>query len=276
MLEKMMANIDINNIVSTYLIPWGINITFALVIFIVGRLVSKLVVNVLGKILIKTGMDIMLVQFISSIANAALLLFVIIASLNQLGVDTTSLIALLGAAGLAVGLALQGSLQNFAAGVMLLVFRPFKAGDFIEAGGTAGVVETISIFTTKMRTGDNREIIVPNSSIFGGNITNFSARDTRRIDMVIGVGYDADLKQARDIMMDIIEADKRILPDPAPLIAVSDLAESSVNFVVRPWVNSGDYWDVKFSLTEKIKVAFDKNNISIPFPQLDVHLNKVA
>ncbi|MDX1811326.1 MAG: mechanosensitive ion channel [Gammaproteobacteria bacterium] len=267
---------DLGNLVSTYVIPWGLNIVFALITFIVGRIVAKIVVNVIGKILRRTKMEEILVEFVSSIVNAALMLFVVIASLNQLGVDTTSLIALLGAAGLAVGLALQGSLQNFAAGVMLLIFRPFKAGDFIEAGGVAGIVETISIFTTKMRTGDNKEVIVPNGSIFGGNITNFSARDTRRIDMVFGIGYDADIKKAKDIMQKLIDEDERILKDPAPLIAVSELADSSVNFVVRPWVNSGDFWAVKFDLTERIKLAFDENGISIPFPQMDVHLNKVA
>ena len=275
-IKELMQNMDLGNLVSTYVIPWGLNIVFALITFIVGRIVAKIVVNVIGKILRRTKMEEILVEFVSSIVNAALMLFVVIASLNQLGVDTTSLIALLGAAGLAVGLALQGSLQNFAAGVMLLIFRPFKAGDFIEAGGVAGIVETISIFTTKMRTGDNKEVIVPNGSIFGGNITNFSARDTRRIDMVFGIGYDADIKKAKDIMQKLIDEDERILKDTAPLIAVSELADSSVNFVVRPWVNSGDFWAVKFDLTERIKLAFDENGISIPFPQMDVHLNKVA
>lgn len=276
MLQDMIKKIDLNNLISTYVIPWSINISMAVVIFIIGRIVVAIVVSLLGKILKKTGMDHMLVEFISSIVKAGLMLFIIIASLNQLGVDTTSLIALLGAAGLAVGLALQGSLQNFAAGLMLLIFRPFKAGDFIEAAGTSGVVETISIFTTIMRTGDNREIIVPNGKIFGDNITNYSARDTRRIDMIVGIGYDSDLKKARDLLEQLVRADERILKDPAPQIAVSELADSSVNFVVRPWVKSADYWAVKFDFTEKVKLAFDENGISIPFPQMDVHLNQVA
>lgn len=267
----MLENIDLQAMLNTYVIPWGINIVLAAVIYIVGRMVARIVVSLVRRLLEKASMDNILVDFVCSILSAALLLFIIIAALDQLGVDTTSLIALLGAAGLAVGLALQGSLQNFASGVMLIVFRPFKTGDFIEAGGVAGTVEKISIFSTLMRTGDNREIIVPNGSIYGGTITNFSARDTRRIDMVFGIGYDDDLKKAQDIMRNIIESDERVLKDPETLIAVSELADSSVNFVVRPWVKSGDYWAVKFDLTEKIKLAFDEQGISIPYPQMDVH-----
>ncbi len=265
---------EINSFLSTYVIPWAINIVFAIAIFIVGRMVAKMIVQLLKKILHKTGMDDILINFVSSIANAALLLFIIIAALDQLGVDTTSLIAVLGAAGLAVGLALQNSLQNFASGVMLIVFRPFKAGDMVEAGGTAGVVESITIFNTVMRTGDNREVIIPNGSIYNGNIVNYSARATRRIDMVFGIGYDDDIKQAKEIMQDILGQDERIHKEPAPLVAVAELADSSVNFNVRPWVNTGDYWAVKFDLTEKIKLAFDANNISIPYPQMDLHIDK--
>ncbi len=265
---------NMNELVSTYVIPWGINIVLALAVFVVGRIIAKTIVRLLRKLLHKTGMDTILVNFISSIVKSALLLFIIIAALDQLGVDTTSLIALLGAAGLAVGLALQNSLQNFASGVMLIVFRPFKTGDFIEAGGTSGVVESITIFNTVMRTGDNREVIVPNGSIYNGTITNFSTRDTRRIDMVFGIGYEDDIKKAKNIMADIIRRDERVLNDPEPQIAVAELAESSVNFVVRPWVNTADYWTVRFDLTEKIKLAFDENNISIPYPQMDLHINK--
>ena len=184
------------------------------------------------------------------------------------------MIALIGAAGLAIGLALQGSLQNLASGVMLIVFRPFKDGDFVEAGGTMGVVEEIGIFTTKMRTGDNKEVIVPNGQIFGGIITNYSKRETRRVDMVFGIGYGDDIRKAKDIISGIIAADERILKDPETLIAVGELADSSVNFNVRPWVKSGDYWGVYFDLNEKIKLAFDENGISIPFPQMDVYLQK--
>ncbi|MCP4288846.1 MAG: mechanosensitive ion channel [Gammaproteobacteria bacterium] len=267
---------SIQEIVSVYVVPWAINIALALVVFYVGRIVVKIVVKILKKILVRAKMDEILINFVSSIVKSVLLLFVIVAALDQLGVNTTSLIALLGAAGLAVGLALQGSLQNFAAGVMMIVFRPFKAGDFVEAGGTSGVVEAINIFSTTMRTGDNREIIVPNGSIYGGSITNYSARETRRVDMVFGIGYGDDIRKARDIMQKVMDEDERILKDPAYTVAVSELADSSVNFVVRPWVKSGDYWAVKFDLTEKIKLAFDENDISIPFPQMDLHMQKAG
>ncbi|MGD8999611.1 MAG: mechanosensitive ion channel [Granulosicoccaceae bacterium] len=270
----MFENINLESLTNEYVMPWGINIILALLIFVIGRIVARLLVKLTIRLLNRSGMDSILVDFISSIINAVLLLFVIVASLDQLGVDTTSLIALIGAAGLAIGLSLQSSLQNFAAGVMLIVFRPFVDGNYIEAAGTSGVVEKIGIFTTTMRTGDNREVIIPNSAIYGGNIVNYSARDTRRIDMVFGIGYDDDLKKAQQIMADIINADARILGDPAPLIAVSELADSSVNFVVRPWVKSSDYWPVKFDLTEKIKLAFDANGISIPYPQVEMHINK--
>jgi len=271
-----MDEMNIQEIVSVYVVPWAINIALALVVFYVGRIVVKIVVKILKKILVRAKMDEILINFVSSIVKSVLLLFVIVAALDQLGVNTTSLIALLGAAGLAVGLALQGSLQNFAAGVMMIVFRPFKAGDFVEAGGTSGVVEAINIFSTTMRTGDNREIIVPNGSIYGGSITNYSARETRRVDMVFGIGYGDDIRKARDIMQKVMDEDERILKDPAYTVAVSELADSSVNFVVRPWVKSGDYWAVKFDLTEKIKLAFDENDISIPFPQMDLHMQKAG
>ena len=270
----MFENIDLQVMLNTYVIPWGINIVLAALIYIIGRIVSKIVVSVVRRVLNKAKMDDILVDFVCSILSTALLLFIIIAALDQLGVDTTSLIALLGAAGLAVGLALQGSLQNFASGVMLIVFRPFKMGDFVDAGGVSGTVEKISIFSTMMRTGDNREIIVPNGSIYGGTITNFSARDTRRIDMVFGIGYDDDLKKAQDILRELVNNDDRILKDPETLIAVSELADSSVNFVVRPWVKSSDYWAVKFDLNENVKLAFDEQGISIPYPQMDVHSKK--
>lgn len=272
----MILEFDMENMVSMYVVPWSINIGLAIIVFIVGRLVAKGLVNVLERVLTKGKVDAMLVEFIGSIAGALLLLFVIIASLDMLGVNTTSLIAMLGAAGLAVGLALQGSLQNFASGVLLIIFRPFQVGDVIEAGGITGKVEKLTIFNTVMLTPDNREIIVPNGAIYGGTITNISARDTRRIDMVFGIGYGDDIKKAKDILMQAMESDERILKDPAPMVALAELADSSVNFVVRPWVNAADYWDVKFELTEKIKLAFDENGVSIPFPQMDVHMDQAA
>ncbi len=265
---------ELNQLITNYVVPWGVNIVLALVIFIIGRILSKMLIRLLKKILHKTGMDNILINFISSIVNSALLLFIIIASLDQLGVDTTSLIAILGAAGLAVGLALQNSLQNFASGVMLIIFRPFKAGDMVEAGGASGVVESITIFNTVMRTGDNREVIVPNGAIYNGTITNYSARTTRRIDMVFGIGYEDDIKLAKEIMQQILTSDDRILKQPEPLVAVAELADSSVNFNVRPWVNTPDYWAVKFDLTERIKLAFDDKGISIPYPQMDLHIDK--
>ncbi len=265
---------EISEFVSTYVIPWSINIFFAIAIFIIGRWVVKIIANLVKKALTKAKMDVILVNFVTSIINTLLLLFIIIAALNQLGVNTTSLIALLGAAGLAIGLALQGSLQNFASGVMLIVFRPFKDGDFVEVAGTSGVVEKISIFTTVMRTGDNREIIIPNGKIYSDTITNYSARATRRIDMVFGIGYGDDIRKTKEVLNAMIESDDRILKDPAPLVAVGELADNSVNFLVRPWVNSADYWSVKLDLTEKVKLAFDENGISIPYPQMDVHLDK--
>jgi len=269
----MFESIDLQVLLSDYVIPWGINIGLALAIFVVGRWLAGVLTRFAGRLLDKAGTDAMLVGFISSILRAVLLLFVVIAALDQLGVNTTSFIALIGAAGLAVGLALQGSLQNFASGVLLIIFRPFKVGDFIEAAGTSGVVEQIGIFSTTLKTGDNREIIVPNGSIYGGTITNNSARDTRRIDMVFGISYDDDIRKAKEILQTILANDERILEEPAPVVVVAELADSSVNFNVRPWVNSGDYWAVRCDVTEKIKLAFDDAGISIPFPQMHLHIS---
>ena len=253
---------------------WGISIGLAIIVFVVGRIVANIIVKIVKHGLERSGMDTLLVNFVTNILRWVLVLFVIIAALEQLGVDTTSLVALLGAAGIAVGLALKDSLQNFASGVMLIIFRPFKTGDFVEAGGVAGVVEKIGIFTTLMKTGDNKEVIVPNGAVYSGTITNYSARPTRRVDMVFGIGYDADIREAKNILQKIVGEDERVLPDPAPVIAVSELADSSVNFVVRPWVKASDYWAVLWDTNEKVKYAFDEAGISIPFPQMDVHLDK--
>ena len=266
---------DFDILLSDYAMPWAIKIVMAIAIFVIGKWVVKVIVNLVKKLLGRSeSMDEMLINFLGSIVNAVLLLFVIIASLDQLGVDTSSLVALIAAAGLAIGLALQGSMQNFAAGVMIIIFKPFKSGDFIEAGGVSGVVEKVQIFSTTMRTGDNKEVIVPNGGIYGGPITNFSARDTRRVDMVFGIGYDDDIRKAKEILEGLVAADDRILKDPAPVVALSELADSSVNFIVRPWVNSGDYWAVMWDMNEKVKMSFDEAGISIPYPQMDVHLHK--
>ncbi|MDH5748626.1 MAG: mechanosensitive ion channel [Rhodospirillales bacterium] len=270
----MLENIDFARGINEYVIPWGTNLIFALLIFVIGRLVAKSIVAVVRKLLVRAKLDDILIHFATSILSAILLVVVIVAALDRLGVDTTSLIAIVGAAGLAIGLALQDSLKNFAAGVMLIVFRPFKAGDFVEAAGTAGTVERIHVFSTIFRTGDNREVTVPNGAIYGGVITNFSSRDTRRVDMVFGIGYGDDLKKAKQVINDILSAEARVLDDPEPVVAVGELADSSVNFVVRPWVKTADYWPVRFDLAERIKLTFDENGISIPYPQMDVHLNK--
>lgn len=263
-------------LVNDYAVPWGINIAMALAIFIVGRLVIKLILKGVGVALTRAKIDQMLVNFILSVGHALLLLMVIVASLNQLGVDTTSLVAILGAAGLAIGLSLQDSLKNFAAGVMLIVFRPFRVGDYVEAGGVSGVVEGINLFTATLMTVDNREVIVPNGAIYSGAITNYSRRSTRRVDMVFGIGYEADLKQAKALLETILAEDPRVLKDPAPVVAVAELADSSVNFVVRPWVASADYFAVLWDTTEAVKLRFDEAGISIPFPQMDVHLHKTG
>ncbi|EPJ46957.1 MAG: MscS Mechanosensitive ion channel [Osedax symbiont Rs1] len=257
-----------------YVLPWVINIAFAIAIFIIGKIAIKMVIRLLRKIFNRSKMDEMLINFVLSILNAVLLLVVIVAALDRLGVDTTSLIAIVGAAGLAIGLSLQDSLKNFAAGVMLLVFKPFKEGDFIEAAGISGVVESISIFNSMMRTVDNRAVIVPNGAIYGGVIVNYSTKETRRVDMVFGIGYDADLRQAKQLLAEIIAEDERVLKEPETVIAVSELADSSVNFIVRPWVKSADYFAVLWDTTEKVKLRFDEAGISIPFPQMDVHLHK--
>lgn len=255
---------------------WLLNILMAAVIVFVGRIVVKWLVKMARKLMVRSDMDPILINFISTIANVALLVFVIIAALEQLGFNTTSMVAILAAAGLAVGLALKDSLQNFAAGVMLILYRPFKLGDFVEVAGEMGIVEQISIFNTVMRSGDNLEIIVPNGHIYADTITNYSARDTRRIDMIFSIGYDDDLKLAKTLMTDVVSAHEKVHADPAPVIRVAELADSSVNFQVRPWVAADDYWPVRSELIEQIKMAFDENGISIPFPQMDLHLDKPA
>ena len=272
----MFTQEDIEMYINTYAIPWGINIAMALIIFVIGRMVVGIIISMFGKLMSKSKYDDMLVDFLKSILNAVLMLFVIVASLDELGVDTTSLVAILGAAGLAIGLSLQDSLKNFAAGVMLLVFKPFRAGDYIEAAGVAGTVKKIGIFTSSMNTPDNKGIIVPNGKIYGDNIINYSAMTTRRVDMTFGIGYDDDLLKAKTVLEQMVKEDERILEEPAPVVAVSSLGDSSVNFTVRPWVKKEDYFAVLWAFTENVKLRFDKEGISIPFPQMDVHFFKEA
>jgi len=259
-------------IINEYVIPWGINILMAIAVYVIGRWIIKLVVKSVNKLMVRSKVDDSLRRFAGSIISAALTIVVIIAALEQLGVDTTSVLAVFAAAGLAVGLALKDSLSNFAAGVMLIVFKPFKVGEVITAAGVTGSVEAIRVFNTMMRTGDNQEITVPNSHIYGGTITNITARETRRIDLVIGIGYDDNIGKARALLEDILSNDPAILKDPAPTIMVMELGESSVDLAVRPWVKTGDYWAVRSDLLQTIKETFDNNGISIPYPQRDLHV----
>lgn len=253
-------------------VDFGIQLVIAILIFYVGRIVARMIVSGTRKLMQKNEVDKILESFVCNMIYWMLMTFVIIAAIGQLGIQTTSLIAVMGAAGLAVGLALQGSLSNFAAGVLIVIFRPYRVGDFVEAAGISGTVEQVQILTTILKTPDNKKIIVPNSQIMDSIITNYSAKDTRRVDLVVGVSYDDDLDKVRNTLQSLIEADDRILKDPECLIAVSELADSSVNFNVRPWVNAADYWGVYFGLTEAIKKRFDEEGISFPFPQQDVHM----
>ena len=262
--------------VRTLAMEFGVKAVVAIVIFYVGRIVARLVTRFLRNIMQAQEVDKILESFVCNLVYSALMLFVVIAAINQIGVQTTSLIAVMGAAGLAIGLALQGSLANFAAGVLIVMFRPYRVGDFVEAAGISGVVLEVQILTTILKTGDNKQIIVPNGQIMGSIITNYSANDTRRVDLTIGVSYDDDLDKVRKTIQELIDADERILKDPECLIAVAALADSSVNFTVRPWVNTADVWGVTFDLTEAIKKRFDREGISFPYPQQDVHVYKTS
>lgn len=271
-MEISMDAINID-VLTQYASLYGLKLLGALAIFFIGKWAVRMGSNLCKKLMEKANVDKTLVSFGGNIVYALGLTFVVIAAIGQLGVQTTSLAAIIAAAGLAIGLALQGSLSNLAAGVMIILFRPFRVGNYVEAAGTAGTVHDLNIFTTTLKTPDNKIIIVPNSKITDGNITNYSAQNQRRVDMVFGIGYGDDIKKAKEILHAIADADERILKDPEVQIAVSELGESSVNFVMRPWVKSGDFWDVKFDVTEKVKMEFDKNGISIPFPQRDVHVH---
>jgi small conductance mechanosensitive channel len=255
-----------------YATDYGLRIVFALVIFVVGKWIAGMVRRLCRRAMERANVDPVLVGFLSNIAFYLLIVAVIITAISQLGIQTTSFVAVLGAAGLAVGLALQGSLSNFASGVLIILFRPFKVGDFVEAGGVMGTIDEIGILVTNMHSPDNKGIVVPNSQIMGGTITNFNAHETRRCDMVFGISYQDDIDKAKAILLQIIEADARCLKEPAPQVAVSELADSSVNFVARPWVKASDYWGVFFDTHEAVKKRFDAEKVSIPFPQRDVHL----
>lgn len=253
------------------LLTYGLQLLGAVAIFFIGRFIAKRLANLLKRGLLKAGMDRTLVSFFYNIAYFALLGFVVIAALGQIGVETTSFAAAIAAAGLAIGLALQGSLSNFAAGVLIIIFRPFKAGDYVEVAGVGGDVDAISIFTTTLKTPDNKTVIVPNSQVTNGNIVNYTTEPNRRIDLVIGAGYDDDVKKVKALLEKIIANEPRVLKKPEPTVALGELGESSINYVMRPWVKTADYWNVRWDLLEQVKIGFDKAGFSIPFPQRDVH-----
>lgn len=259
--------------ITELLSSFGISLFIALCILVIGRQVIKIVIKVISSALERSNTEDTVRIFVTNLLNTLLMIVVFIAAINQLGIETTSIIAVLGAAGLAIGLALQGSLANFAAGILIVIYRPYKVGDYIQADNHLGTVNDIQIFSTVLRTPDNKLVVVPNGSIMNGSIVNFSNQDTRRIDMVIGCGYEDDIDKVKAVLTDIVAKDDRVLSDPKTRIAVSELADSSVNFIVRPWVKNPDYLDVMYSLTEEIKKRFDEEGISIPYPQSDVHIH---
>lgn len=267
---------EIMKTIYEHLAPYALKIVAAIVILIVGRWLAKLLSKSAGRAMIKAKADETLTRFVENLSYIALLTFVVIAVMAKLGIYAGSFVAVMAAAGLAIGLALQGSLANFASGALMLVFRPIRVGDFVEVGGAKGTVREIRIFNTILDSPDNVRVTVPNSQVTGGNIMNYTINGTRRVDLVIGVSYEDDLKKAKQVIQDVLARDDRVLEDPAPTVAVSELADSSVNFVVRPWVKSADYWDVRFNVTQEVKAALEKNGITIPFPQRDIHVKDGA
>lgn len=265
---------DILGRIIALIADWGLKVVGALVVLIIGRMIAKATRKGVRRALERGKMDPTLIPFVSSLTYYMVMAFVLIAVLGMIGIQTASMIAVLGAAGLAVGLALQGTLANFASGVMLLIFRPFHKGDFIEAAGVAGSVDTVGIFTTTLNTPDNVRIVLPNGTVWGQVIKNYATNPTRRVDLVMGVSYDDDIGTAMETITRVLESEPRVLKDPAPNVAVSELADSSVNFVVRPWCTKEDYWDVYFDLTRALKEALESAGCSIPYPQADVHLHK--
>jgi len=274
-----VPNIDLQRVLDALLpivTTYGLRVLGACVILIVGRIASRVTETILRRLLDRAKVDPTVGVFVGNLARYSVLAFALIAALAQFGIQTTSFIAVLGAAGLAVGLALQGSLSNFAAGVLILLFRPFSLEDVITAGGATGTVKHIGIFTTTLHSPDNQKIVVPNSAVTGGTIVNISANPTRRVDLKAGIGYGDDIAKAKEVLEKILAGHPKVLADPAPVVRVVELGDSSVNFVVRPWVNTPDYWDVYFDVTRAIKEEFDRAGISIPFPQRDVHLHQVS
>lgn len=270
----MLESLDIAYLGRAYALPWLINISAAILILLIGRFLVGVAVRFARRIMSRAKVDPMLIQFTGSIIGGLLFLIVVIAAVDRLGVDTTSFVALIGAAGLAVGLALQNSLSNFAAGVMLILFKPFKVGDYIEAAGTAGSVKGIQIFSTLLNTPDNRLVIVPNGAVYANTIVNYSALPTRRIDLIVRVAYGNDLKELKALLERLINEDERILKDPAPIVRVADLTESGVEILLRPWVEKDNYWAVRWKLIEGIKLAFDERGFSFALPRRDIHLRQ--
>ena len=275
MFEDLQASGALDAIIAT-VTTYGVKVLGAVAVLMVGRIVAGGLRRSVGRTLEKQGVDATLTPFISSMVYWLAMVVVLIAVLTLFGVNTASLVAVLGAASLAVGLALQGTLANFAAGVMLLIFRPFRVGDLVDLGGTEGVVEAIGVFSTSLNSLDNIRIIVPNGEVYGKTIKNYSANETRRVDMVVGVGYGDDLTMIRETITRIVKADARVLSEPAPDIEVVEMADSSVNFVVRPWVKTDDYWPVRFALTEALKTGIEAAGGNIPFPQRDIHLHQAS
>ncbi|MCL3778816.1 mechanosensitive ion channel [Prolixibacteraceae bacterium JC049] len=254
---------------------YGPKLVYAIIVFFIGLWVVKILTNVINRLMDQQKIDASLRPFLKSLFSMLLKTLLVITVLGMLGVEMTSFIAVLGAAGLAVGMALSGTLQNFAGGVMILLFKPFKVGEFIEAQGYMGVVNEIQIFNTILTTPDNKVIVIPNGGLSTGSLVNYSRLETRRVDFTFGIGYDDDIDKARSVIRKTIDANEHILHDPEPFIAVSELADSSVNFAVRVWVKSENYWNVHFYMLEQVKKAFDKEGISIPYPQTDVHVHQV-
>ena len=271
----MEFNLDGNlwNQLSELLSSFGISLFIALSILIIGRQVVKILIKIISTALERSNTEDTVRIFVTNLLNTLLMIVVFIAAINQLGIQTTSIIAVLGAAGLAIGLALQGSLSNFAAGILIVIYRPYKVGDYIQADNHLGTVDDIQIFSTVLKTPDNKLVIVPNGSIMNGSIVNFSNQDKRRVDIIASCSYEDDIDKVKSVLADILSKDDRILNEPKPRIAVSELADSSVNFIVRPWVKNSDYIDVYYSLLEEIKKRFDQEGIAIPYPQTDVHIH---
>jgi small conductance mechanosensitive channel len=270
--EQLMATGSWIERIAQLGIDYGPKVVAAIAIFVIGRIVAGVVRRGIRKLMAARQLDPGLSGFTASLAYMAIMAFTVIAALAKFGVETASFVAILGAVGFAIGFALQGSLSNFASGVMILFFRPFKVGDFIDAGGVKGVVKEIAIFNTVVSTPDNVKVIVPNSKVYGDTIANYNGYDTRRIDMVAGIGYDSSIADAVRILEKLLAQDDRVLPDPAPVVAVNELADSSVNIIVRPWVKASDYWNVHNDMQRRIKEEFDKSGIEIPFPQRVVHM----